>query len=362
MSPRAELVGKTAGNSKSKENESVIRDAARQHWAFQPIQRGEPPQVKNIDWVKTPVDRFILAPLEAKGIAPAPSATQEELVRRVTFDLIGLPPTLSEIDAFVNDLSPDAYSKLIDRLLDSPHYGERWGRHWLDVARFAETDGFEHDAVRSHAWRYRDYVIRSFNCDKPYDRFVKEQLAGDELYPNEPEALVATAFNLLGPDMVDSSDQVQRRHNRVNDMTDTAALAFLGLTLGCARCHDHKFEPLSQKDYYGFQAFFTPAIFRDDLPVPNAPERSAHQIALEEYNQITRSQRDEIATIEAPYRQTLYEQKLAKLSPEAQLANKTPMAERTTEQVNQVQETAALLEITEKEILTAHEQGGPGQA
>ena len=291
--------------------------------------------------------------METKGILPAPSATKEELIRRVTFDLIGLPPTPGEIDAFTNDSSPDALAKLVDRLLASSHYGERWGRHWLDIARFAETDGFEHDAVRPHAWRYRDYVVQSFNRDKPYDRFIKEQLAGDELYRNEPEALVATAFNLLGPDMVDSADQVQRRLNRLNDMTDTAALAFLGLTLGCARCHDHKFEPLSQKDYFSLQAYFTPAIFRDDLPVPNAVEKSAHQAALEEYNRLTKTPRDEIAVIEAPYRQKLHEQKLAKLSPEAQLAHKTSPAERTTEQINQIQETAALVEVTEKEILNA---------
>src|SRR5207244_1626692 len=143
--------------------------------------------------------------------------------------------------------------------------------------------------VRSHAWRYRDYVIQSFNGDKPYDCFVREQLAGDEFSPTEPEALVATAFNLLGPDMVDSADQIQRRYNRLHDMTDTAALAFLGLTLGCARCHDHKFEPLSQRDYFSLQAYFTPAIFRDDLPVPNAVEKSAHQAALEEYDRLTKT-------------------------------------------------------------------------
>ncbi|MBI2946231.1 MAG: DUF1553 domain-containing protein [Verrucomicrobia bacterium] len=333
--------------------EIPFADIARRHWAFQPVKRVEPPTVKDLRWLKTPVDRFILASFEAKGIPPTPPASKEELIRRVTFDLIGLPPTLGEIDAFVKDSSSDASAHLIDRLLASPHYGERWGRHWLDVARFAETDGFEHDAVRPHAWRYRDYVIQSFNADKPYDRFIKEQLAGDELFPDEPEALIATAFNLLGPDMVDSADQIQRRLNRLNDMTDTSASAFLGLTMGCARCHDHKFEPISQKDYYRFQAFFTPAAFRDDLPAPRREELAAYQSVLKQFNQLTHKEQEEIAAIEAPYRRKLYERKLAKLSPEAQVAHKTPPSERTTEQVNQIQETAALVEVTEKEMVNA---------
>src|SRR5262249_49823333 len=151
--------------------------------------------------------------LEAAGLSPAAPASREQLIRRVTLDLIGLPPTPAEMDAFVTDPSPDAYEKLIDRLLASPHYGERWGRHWLDVGRFAESNGYEFDEVRPDAWRYRDYVIGSFNADKPYDRFIKEQLAGDELYPDDLDALVATGFNLLGPDMTDSSDQAQRRQN-----------------------------------------------------------------------------------------------------------------------------------------------------
>ncbi len=240
-----------------------ITERDRNHWAFQPIKKVEPPALENSkSRIQNPIDRFILATLETNGLALSAPATKEQLIRRVTFGLIGLPPTPEEIDSFVNDSSANAYEKLIDRLLASPHYGERWGRHWLDLARFAETDGFEHDAVRPHSWRYRDYVINSFNADKPYDRFIREQIAGDELFPENPEALVATSFNLLGPDMVDSADQIQRRHNTLNDMTDTTALVFLGQTLGCARCHNHKSEPFSQRDYYQLQAFFTPAKFR----------------------------------------------------------------------------------------------------
>src|SRR5882672_2232320 len=254
-----------------------------QHWAFQPVRLVEPPAVKSTRWVKTPVDRFVLAGLEAKNLQPAHPASREQLIRRATFGLIGLPPTPAEIDAFVNDRTPDAFEKLVDRLLTSPHYGERWARHWLDLARFAESDGFEHDAVRPHSWRFRDYVIQSFNTDKPYNRFIREQVAGDELWPKDRDALAATAFNLLGPDMVDSADQIQRRCNTLNDMTDTTAAVFLAQTIGCARCHDHKFEPFTQRDYYSLQAFFAPAIFQNELPVPTPDERRAHETATTEY-------------------------------------------------------------------------------
>src|ERR1051326_8580974 len=188
----------------------TITDADRQHWAFQPLRTAEPPRNVHAK-VENPIDRFILACLETNHLGLAPRATREQLIRRVSFDLIGLPPSIAEVDAFVRDRSAQAYGKLVDRLLASAHYGERWGRHWLDLARFAESDGFEHDAIRAHSWRYRDYVIKSFNEDKPYDRFIREQVAGDELFPGNSDALIATGFNLLGPDMVDSADQVQRR-------------------------------------------------------------------------------------------------------------------------------------------------------
>jgi hypothetical protein len=331
-----------------------ITERDRNHWAFQPIKRVELPALQNPNSkIQHPIDRFILTRLETNGLTLSAAATREQLIRRVTFGLIGLPPTPEEIDSFVKDSSASAYEKLIDRLLASPHYGERWGRHWLDLARFAETDGFEHDAVRPHSWRYRDYVINSFNADKPYDRFVREQVAGDELFPNNPEAVIATSFNLLGPDMVDSADQVQRRLNTLNDMTDTTALVFLGQTLGCARCHNHKFEPFSQRDYYQLQAFFTPAKFQRELPVPTAAERAAHEIEMEKYNARTEAQRKQIEAIESPHRERLHADKLAKLSEEAQLAHKTPKDKRTVEMENQIQETADLLKITDAELLKA---------
>jgi hypothetical protein len=332
---------------------SAAPDPAPAHWAFAPLAPVEPPAVRGGSWVQTPVDRFVLSKLEATHLKPAPSATREQLIRRVSLGLIGLPPTPAEVDGFVNDPSPDAYARLIDRLLDSPHYGERWARHWLDLARYAESDGFEHDAVRPHAWRYRDYVIRAFNEDKPYDRFIREQLAGDELWPGDPAALIATGFNLLGADMVDSADQIQRRLNTLNDMTDTTASVFLGLTIGCARCHDHKFEPFTQKDYFAMQAFFAAAEFQREQPVPTAPERAAHDKAMAEYNSRTRVERQQMDGIEAPYRQKLFDEKLAKLSEDVQLAHRTPRERRTMEQEGTVQETAPQVKVTDAEVIAA---------
>jgi len=322
-----------------------------EHWAFQPVRPVVPPMVKNQRWAKTPVDRFVLAKLEANKLRPAPPASREQLIRRVTFGLVGLPPTPQEIDAFVKDGSPDSFEKLVDHLLVSPHYGERWARHWLDLARFAESDGFEHDAVRPHSWRYRDYVIQSFNADKPYDRFIREQVAGDELWPEDRDALTATAFNLLGPDMVDSADQIQRRCNTLNDMTDTTSAVFLAQTIGCARCHDHKFEPLTQRDYFSLQAFFTPAVFQPDLPIPTPAERAAHETAMAAYRAQAGVTQTQLDALEAPHREKLHEEKLSRLSEDAQLAHKTPKEKRTMEQEGTVLETAPMLKVADAEVV-----------
>ncbi len=323
------------------------------HWAWKAPVRPPVPRVRGAGWVRNPVDVFVAARREAAGLPPAAPAGREQLIRRATFALIGLPPTPQEIDAFVEDPSPDAWEKAIDRLLSSPAYGERWGRHWLDLARFAESNGFEFDEARPDAWRYRDYVIRAFNEDSPYDRFALEQLAADELFPGDREALVATGFNLLGPDMTDAADQAERRQNTLNDMTDTAALVFLGLTVGCARCHDHKFEPISQRDYYRLQAFFTPAQFRLDLPIAADAERAAHEKALGRYNERVAPLREAVARLEAPARQKLYEQKLARLSDDARAAHRTPAARRTAAQKETVAKTARLLVVNPLEVLRA---------
>jgi hypothetical protein len=238
--------------------------AERRQWEFQPRKDPPPPVFSDaVDkaWVKTPVDAFILAALKKAALRPAPRADRATLLRRVTFDLIGLPPTPEEIDAFVTDKSPNAWEKVVDRLLASPHYGEQWGRHWLDVVRFAESDGYEYDMHRPDAWRYRDYVVQSFNDDKPYDAFVKEQLAGDEIDPNNRTYLVASGFNRLGPLRKNAGNQdVASSHNEVlTEMTNIVGAAFLGVTVGCARCHDHKFDPFRQSDYYRLQAHFAQA-------------------------------------------------------------------------------------------------------
>jgi hypothetical protein len=335
-----------------------LTPAKRNHWAWKSPVRPTPPTVQQSAWVQNPIDAFILAKLEAAGLPPAPPANREQLLRRATFDLVGLPPTPAEIDAFVNDRSPDAWERVLDRLLASPHYGERWGRHWLDLARFAETNGYEHDEVRPDAWRYRDYVIGALNDDKPYDRFVKEQLAGDELFPDAPAALVATGFNLLGADMTDAADALRRRHNTLDDMTDTAGLVFLGLTVGCARCHDHKFEPISQGDYFRLQAFFAPAVFRRDVPLLTPDQRQAHEQAQREFAALVQPVQKAIADLETPYRQKLRDGLLAKLSDEARLAHRTPAGQRTAAQEALVANTERLLVVGPKalkELLSAAE-------
>ncbi|HZT83679.1 MAG TPA: DUF1549 and DUF1553 domain-containing protein [Gemmataceae bacterium] len=334
-------------------DDSALAPAQKNHWAWKVPARPALPAVKAPGWVRNPIDAFILAKLEAAGLSPAAPASREQLIRRVTFDLTGLPPTPEEIDDFVKDDLPDAWEKVIDRLLASPHYGERWGRHWLDLARFAECNGYEFDEIRPDAWRYRDYVIDSFNADKPYDRFVKEQLAGDELFPDDPAARVATAFNLLGPDMTDSADQAQRRQNTLNDMTDTAGLAFLGLTMGCARCHDHKFEPIPQGDYYRLQAFFAPAAFRRDLVIAPKEQRAAHAAAQREYEALVRPTREALAKLEEPYRKKLREARLARLSDEARAAHRTPPEQRTAVQKELVEKTNRLLAVPDQAVLQA---------
>ena len=235
--------------------------AERRQWEFQPRKDSPPPAFADAAgkaWVKTPIDAFILAGLRKAALKPAPPADRLTLIRRVTFDLTGLPPTPEEVDAFLADKSPKAWEKLVDRLLASPHYGEQWGRHWLDVVRFAESDGYEYDMHRPDAWRYRDYVVHSFNEDKPYDAFVKEQLAGDEIDPSNKTYLVASGFNRLGPLRKNAGNQdVASSHNEVlTEMTNIVGAAFLGVTVGCARCHDHKFDPFRQSDYYRLQAHF----------------------------------------------------------------------------------------------------------
>jgi len=252
----------------------------RDFWSFQKIKPQTPPAVTHANWALTPIDRFIAAKLESKGIQPGAPADKVTLLRRATFDLIGLPPTPDEVKAFLADTSPQAFEKVVDRLLASPLYGERWGRHWLDLARFAESEGFKADEPRPNAWRYRDYVIQSFNADKPYDRFVQEQIAGDELWPESPEARVATAFHRSYPDESNARNLFQRRQEILDDVTDTTAAVFMGLTYGCARCHNHKFDPILQADYYRLQAFFANTAANDHIPMLTAGKIAEYRASL----------------------------------------------------------------------------------
>lgn len=240
--------------------ESPVTAVNREHWSFRPLSRPEAPQVANAAWCRTEIDRFVLSELEKKGLSPLPEADRGTLIRRLSFDLIGLPPTPDEVATFIADNSVDAYERLVDRLLASPRYGERMAQGWLDLARFAETDGFEFDKTRPDAWKYRDWVIDALNQDLPYDRFVQLQLAGDEFAPGDPAAAVATAFCLSGPDMPDVNLQEERRHHLLNEMTGTVGSVLLGLQVGCAACHDHKYDPLSQADFYRLRAVFEPAV------------------------------------------------------------------------------------------------------
>ena len=241
---------------------SISLEEGRTRWAFQPLAIKQPPAVANEAWPRTPLDRFILARLEAAGIAPSATADRRRLIRRAYFDLIGLPPTPEEIEAFVNDPSADAFEKVVDHLLDSPHYGERWGRHWLDLVRFAESHGFEQDYDRPSAYHYRDFVIKALNQDLPYDTFVRWQLAGDEIEPDNPLALMATGFLAAGTHATQiTKNQVEKeRYDELDDMSSTIGTSMLGLAIGCARCHDHKFDPISTNDYYRLLSTFTTTV------------------------------------------------------------------------------------------------------
>jgi mono/diheme cytochrome c family protein len=252
--------------------ERIITVAERNYWAYRPVKRSDIPAVKQKNWVHNPVDAFILAQLEEKGLTPAEPADRRALIRRATYDLTGLPPTPEEIDAFVKDKAADSYEKLLDKLLDSPAYGEKWGRHWLDLVRYAETNGYERDNPKPFAWRYRDYVIKSFNDDKPYDRFLKEQLAGDELPGSNSEALIALGYYRLGLWDDEPADPELARYDEFDDLVTTTGQVFLGMTLNCARCHDHKIDPILQKDYYQILAFFrdVPRYSNVDKPGPNS--------------------------------------------------------------------------------------------
>jgi hypothetical protein len=262
--------------------------AAGKAWAYTTPTQPTVPVVKQKAWVRTPVDAFVLAKLEEKGLKPSPDADRATFIRRATLDTWGLIPTPEEVKAFVNDKSPDAYEKLADRLLSSPHYGERQARRWLDLARYADSAGFQNDTTRPNNFRYRDYVINSFNADKPFDRFTREQLAGDEIWPDSQEAKIATGFLAGYPDNSNSRDLVQRKYQIATDMTDLVGETFLAATVGCARCHNHKADKVTQKEYFQLQAYFANTSFDEKAPAAKGEGELAYEKQQNAYREATK--------------------------------------------------------------------------
>jgi Protein of unknown function (DUF1553)/Protein of unknown function (DUF1549)/Planctomycete cytochrome C len=309
--------------------ERTITDADRQWWSFKKPVRPAIPQVQDARWSKSPIDALVKAKLEAKGLTPAPPTDRATLIRRAYLDLVGLLPSPAEVDAFVKNPSPHAYEDLIDRLLASPHYGERWARLWLDVARYSDSTGYEYDYDVSDAWRYRDYVIKAFNEDKPYNRFILEQLAGDELDKPTFDSLTATGFVRLGPRVLDRDlENPNYRYDYLDDIIRTTYQSFQALSVNCARCHDHKFDPITRKDYYKTIAVFNGFVEYDHPLVP--PEAwDKYQKSANEINSKIKGLRDQVAAIEAPYRKERFQKILVTFPADIQEAFNTPDEKRT---------------------------------
>ncbi len=334
-----------------------ITDADKQYWAFQPIKDPAVPDLKseisNLKFqIRNPIDHFIAAKLAADGFTPAPEADRRTLIRRLTFDLTGLPPTPTEIAEFENDSRDDAYERLVDRLLDSPAYGERWARHWLDLVRYAESDGYRKDDYRPHAWRYRDYVIRSFQTDKPFDRFVQEQIAGDEIDPDNPDALAATGYLRLSLYEYNQRDARTQWNEILNDITDVTGDVFLGFGMGCARCHDHKFDPILQKDYFRLRAFFAGILPQDAQPLATKAEIEAHQAKLAEWEAKTADVRAKLAELEKPHFAKLKASAIFKFPAEIQAILKTDDVSKLTPLDRQ------LYDLAYRQVQYEHDQIG----
>lgn len=274
----------------------TFKPQQRRWWAIQPVAATTPPVLDETgkQWAKNEIDHFIYDKLKAKAIQPGPEATRQTFLRRVTLDLTGIPPTPAEAQAYLTDTKAGAEERLVDRLLASPRYGERWGRHWLDVVRYADSDGFKQDDTRPNMWRYRDWVIQSWNDDKPFDRFIREQIAADELYPGDRQALPGLGYLRLFEDEFNQAHIRMRRQELLNDLTDNTAYAFLGVTLGCARCHDHKFDPLLHRDYYRLQAFFANLKIDDEATTATPEEVAAYRAGMAKYREAAKPVLDKI--------------------------------------------------------------------
>ena len=329
----------------------------RKHWAFIPPERQAPPTVQRADWVSNPIDAFILARLESAGLPPAPRADNRTLARRAYYNVTGLPPTGEELERFLNDDAPEAWDQLVDRLLASPHYGEHWGRHWLDVVRFAETNSFERDGAKPNAWKYRDYVIRSLNDDKPFDQFVREQLAGDELEEVTRDSIIATGYYRLGTWDDEPADAVQALADERDDIVSTTSQAFLGLTVGCARCHDHKIDPIPQTDYYGLAAFIadvTPYATRGDEETNSqldlsSPEEAAERRRLRQREREIEREKYAIEEVGID-RMSSADQRLGETAERQRLVDEKLEQYLNPSEWQQYQETLARLETASKDL------------
>src|SRR5262245_39027310 len=338
--------------------ERPITAEERGFWAFQPPRRAAPPRVSDRSWGANPIDAFLLDKMKAKGIKPSPRADRRALIRRAYLDLTGLPPGPEEVEEFVKDPASGAWERLIDRLLASPHYGERWARHWLDLVRYADSGGFEFDVDRPDAWRYRDYVVKAFNDDKPYDQFIREQLAGDEYASDSRDAqemMIATGFLRLGPEGGGGGER--GRQDALDDLITTTSLTFMGLTVGCARCHDHKFDPIPQKDFYRIQAIFAPSR-PISYPLIGADVVAAHKAETQRIEVLQRPLKNAKDELEAPYLKALVEEAVSRLPEYLQTAWRTPPEKRTPGQRLNVQQIKKTLEddtlsqkLTEKDIV-----------
>ncbi len=319
----------TKRNTVTRARSRKITAEDKKWWAFQPVRATEPPKVQEKNWTRNPIDQFILARLDKSGLKPAPEADKATLIRRVYFDLIGLPPTAEQVERFQQDNSPQAYEKVVDELLSNPHYGEKWARHWLDLVRYAESDGYKADGFRPHAFRYRDYVIRSLNDDKPYNRFLMEQIAADELWPNDPDALIGVSFLRLWIYEYNQRNIKSHWATILNDITDVTGDALLGLGMQCARCHDHKFDPILQKDYYRLQAFFSNLSPREDIPLATSQQLAEYRAQLAKWETASAEIRKQIDAIELPAREKIAKGVLDKFPKDIQTMMYKPPQERT---------------------------------
>ena len=301
-------------------------ETARTSPSYQPLIRPKIPTETTS--CPNPIDAFWKASLNKVGITPAQEANKPTLLRRLHMDMTGLPPKSEEVQKFLNDNSPDAYEKVVEKLLASPAFGEHWGQQWLDLVRYSDSEGFKLDRIRPDAWKFRNWVIQSFNDDLPYDKFISWQIAGDEIAPDNKDARIATGFLRLAPEESNGADYTQIRQDILNDVTDVTSQAFLGLTMGCARCHNHKFDPIRQEEYFQFQAFFSGIIYPDAIPLSSISltpsQKSIEEKAL--------SMRKDLALMMRDHEKDLFEEIVVALDPQTQIALKTPPEKRTVTQ------------------------------